>query len=280
MPATWVVLDFSGTLSLEATLFGREENLLQALRASGLWRLGVRDVAFFWSQIVAPTWQEGSTTPKGYRRVLAERLGELAPQGVQGSEAERLAAAERFVARYLAHTTIVPAWGPVLKRLQQRPHTRLIVGSDHYAEATAHIVEQLHALGVAAAPAGMPGAVGEAVLVANSADLGHPKASRPFWEALKRTHAPEPTTILLVDDFGANENPLDRYADPTQVAARQKQTIELLSFVLGAQVIAFAFLLDDPLRVRSTVQALEKRYHVLIDQAARFLFNHLSACTL
>ncbi len=34
-----VVIDFSGTLSLEAVLFAAHDNLLRELKASGLWQL-------------------------------------------------------------------------------------------------------------------------------------------------------------------------------------------------------------------------------------------------
>ncbi|MBC7234876.1 MAG: hypothetical protein H5T69_03465 [Chloroflexi bacterium] len=273
MSSTWVVLDFSGTLSLQATLFGQEQNLIRELQISGLWRLGVRDIDFFWSEIVAPTWQEGSTTRKGYKRVLAERLQEL---GLGANEDERLAAAERFVDRYLAYSTIDPAWGATLRRLQRHPAVRVIVATDHYAEATTHILGQLAALGVEAAPAGTA-ELGRAVLVANSADVGHHKASRLFWETLRALQNMEPAALLLIDDFGANENPLDRYAEPARVKARQSQTVELLGSVFTARIAVLAFLLGTrpESRLPADQEELERHYRALIRDAEQFLFDHL-----
>ncbi len=60
-----IVFDFSGTLSLTAVEFGKSEKLVPVLEKSGLVKLGVASEAFFWDEIVYPTWVEGSTTGRG-----------------------------------------------------------------------------------------------------------------------------------------------------------------------------------------------------------------------
>ena len=72
-----LLFDFSGTLSLEAVEFSRPENLVQALKGSGLAALGVTSTIFFWDEIVYPTWIEGSTTARGYQAVLVDRINAL-----------------------------------------------------------------------------------------------------------------------------------------------------------------------------------------------------------
>ena len=51
-----IIFDYSGTLSLESTLFGRPDYLMKQLKESGLMDLGVTSPTIFWEQIVNPTW--------------------------------------------------------------------------------------------------------------------------------------------------------------------------------------------------------------------------------
>lgn len=236
-----VVLDYSGTLSLGAVLFGRDESLLGALQESGLWELGVSSVQTFWQEIVNPTWEVGSTTACGYRRILCQRVRALAEaRGLRPAAEDLQARAGAFVERYLAHSAIDAAWGPLLRDLAARPTVTTVVATDHYAEATAHIVAELEALGVAAAPA-LEGRAAP-FLVANSADLGAHKADRAFWERVKSAlGAGRLRRAAVVDDFGANEQPLDRYADRARVQERVRATVEMLAGVFGAPVEVFRF---------------------------------------
>ena len=198
-PDKLIIFDYSGTLSLEAPLFGRTENLVQALADSGLADLGIATPEIFWERIVQPTWEEGSTTGIGYKRLLTERIAAL--ETVPGvARTEITAAASRFVDAYLRHSRIDSRWEDLLARLDAEPSVLAVVATDHYAEATAAIAENLRSL----APR---------IYVANSADLGVHKEDRRFWEKLKSLL---PLTavrrVLLIDDFGTNEAPEDDYA--------------------------------------------------------------------
>ena len=239
-----VVLDFSGTLSLGAVRFARDEVLRQALVESGLWELGVDSLETFWREVVDPTWEVAATTSCGYARALCERVRALAEaRGLEAEEEDLRARAEAFVARYLAYSAIDPAWGPLLRELAARPGVTTVVATDHYAEATPHILGQLAAMGVAAAPALQGGA---RVLVANSADLGALKADRAFWQRLRPVLGKEPLRrVVLVDDFGANEGVLDSYGDRSRVERRVAATAEVLGGVFGAPVQVFCFWLAD-----------------------------------
>lgn len=229
---TLVIFDYSGTLSLEAPRFGRPERLGQALADSGLALLGLAKPEDFWEKIVNPTWEEGSTTSIGYKRLLAERITvlRLAP-GVP--EQEIAAAAGRFVADYLSHSRIDPQWREPLQRLCSIPSVQTVVATDHYAEATAAITADLKALGLSC-------------FVANSADLGVRKGDRRFWEKL-REHLPLEAIrqVLTVDDFGCNEAPGDAYAAAGEVVARQAKTLACLQEVfLDSEVTAIPFFLE------------------------------------
>lgn len=263
-PRAVVLLDFSGTLSLGAVLFARPASLVEALQRSHLWELGVDSLQVFWEEIVNPTWEEGSTTGKGYRRLLCERVRELARRrGIEVDEDELKRRAAAFVAAYLARSAIDPAWGTVLRALASRPSVAAIVATDHYAEATAHIVGELTALGLAAAPALSAQGPG-VVLVANSADLGAPKASRGFWERLwEALGAPPIARAVIVDDLGANEQPQDSYAAPEMIQRRMAQMVQSVAAVFRTQVAAFPFVLGQ--------EADMDRYHQLIRNAADFI---------
>lgn len=251
------VLDFSGTLSLGAVHFGRPQSLEQALQDSGLADLGLCP-ASFWSEVINPTWREGSTTPLGYRRLLCDRVRRFSAARGENPALETVCAAVgRFTAVYLRRSTIEPEWAPVLRRLASRKV--IVVATDHYAEATAHIIQQLAGLGLDAAPArqARPGQV----LVANSADLGKHKEKPAFWAALRRCAGlAKPPSLAVVDDFGHNEQPADSYAAAKKVAARRAVTIKAIETAWHTPVNVFPFLLH-----------CEKDYPALVSAAGRFM---------
>lgn len=225
-----LIFDFSGTLSLNAPRFGQAETLRRALIASGLARLGICEPAVYWREVVAPTWTEGSTTQQGYRRVMAQRVQSLAG----ASEAVVWAAVSAFVADYLAHSPIHRVWWPLLRRLRQP----WLIATDHYAEATPHIIDQLAALDISAAPV-LDASPDAGVQVANSADLGAHKADPRFWRRLWEVVTP-PAQLSLVDDFGYNEPAADFYA--AQALDRLHQT----RLAVGRPVRIFPFFLTQP----------------------------------
>ncbi len=125
----------------------------RALAETGLAALGVTSPEIFWEEIVNPTWVEGSTTQAGYKRVMAERIAalRLAP----GAPPRRSqAAASRFVESYLDHSRIDPRWRPLLARLSENPDVGVIIATDHYAEATGRIIDELGAWGIPAVKIG------------------------------------------------------------------------------------------------------------------------------
>jgi hypothetical protein len=252
-----VIFDYSGTLSLEAPRFGRPANLVRALAESGLFSLGVTTPEIFWEDIVGPTWIEGSTTAIGYKRVMAERIAalDLAP-GATG--AEITAAASRFVDRYLDHSRIDPHWRPLLEKLTGYPGAAVVIATDHYAEATETIIRYLHSWDISARKA-KEGAGENRRLslfsVANSADIGFWKADRRFWEVLKSRFSLETVrSVLIIDDFGFNEDQGDSYGEWARIEARQEKTFTVLGEVFQAGVEVIPFFLKD--REREDAPAL------------------------
>lgn len=283
-PAALVIFDYSGTLSLEAPRFARPESLTCALAETGLAALGVATPEAYWDKIVNPTWTEGSSTTAGYRKVMAERIRSLglAP-GVPAEKIE--AAAARFVERYLARSGIDPRWRPLLTHLSGRRDAISIIATDHYAETTEAIIGFLRAWNIPASRVGKAGASSDPfqtatteipeqppcglsekggtaplflpkktgalspLFVANSADLGAWKDDRRFWEGVKRALSlGVPRRIILVDDFGFNEQAGDRYGERSAVSLRQERTTTLLQavFQTAAEVAPFR-LAEDPL---------------------------------
>lgn len=284
-PDRMLVLDFSGTLSLEAALFARDESLARALRESGLWQAGVDSREAFWDGIVNPTWQEGSTTAIGYAQLLLRHLLQMAEsRGESPCRNDLLAAASRFVEAYLRHSPIDPTWGQALHRLLRHPGLVIVVATDHYAEATAHIVGQLTRLGLAGAPA--LEARAERVLVANSADLGYRKATERFWAALQAARGLALERVALVDDFGAHEQPLDGYARPQDVARRREAAVQAITNVFAAPTSVFPFLLDsvpppsrepgDGTRGTEREQEALRPYRMLVGKAGDFVARELA----
>jgi len=277
-PDRMIVLDFSGTLSLAAARYGREEQLEQKLKESGLWELGVDSTRRFWTEIVNPGWEEGSTTARGYQRLMCDRLRQLsAGKDSPPAEDQIQACAAAFVADYFSHSALALEWQPLLRWIAARPEIMAVIATDHYAEATGHISSQLQALGIEAAPALQLRRSGQ-LLVANSADLGSVKASREFWEKLKQAQAIEGlSSVCIVDDFGFNEQAQDAYATPEQISRRREQTVSLLADVFSAQIWVFPFFLED--RVAAVAPDRGERaetYPELVERATRFAQQILS----
>jgi len=244
-PEQLVIFDYSGTLSLASVLFGRPDNLMGRLKESGLFDLGVKSLDFFWREIVAPTWEEGSTTGIGYAGMIEKRLKERFPDSNRDDRKTRTAAA-RFVRSYLDNSAPDPAWIPLLRSLTSRRDTAVIIATDHYAEATAAILRFLESLNVPAIPAPAafrcPGASNRLV-IANSADLGFPKGDRLFWETLKKgLHLEGVRRVLWIDDFGFNEDTGDIYGAREKVEARKERTAAVLKEVFPGEIRTLPFL--------------------------------------
>ena len=238
-----VVLDFSGTLSVAGSRFAGAQHLADRLRDSGLWELGIDSPRLFWERLVNPTWQRGSTTSDGYAAVLAgAAAGVLHERGrdVPPATIERAAAA--FAGHYFAHSAIAPQWRDWLRRLHDLDGVALVIATDHYAEATAHITAELATLGIDGAPVAHSRPVHDRVLIANSADLGHHKTSAEFWvpvrDALGADHG---TRLVLIDDFGATAADNAGYAERARIRRRSRATRAALQEVFGTppHVVAF-----------------------------------------
>ena len=272
-PEKLVIFDYSGTLSLDAPRFGRQENLVPALAETGLAALGVATPEAFWDQIVNPTWTEGSTTDAGYKKVMVGRIAALglAP-GAPAGEIE--AAASRFVDRYLVESRIDPHWRPVLSHLSARPDTAVIVATDHYAEATETIIRYLRSWSIPARKTGKGGTAPyfpvkdrdlSPLFVANSADLGAWKADRRFWEIVKLQLSLEHLRrLLLIDDFGFNEEEGNSYSERAKVTVRQAKTTDLLREIFQTAVEVIPFCLAGDLKYQE-----EARARLIAEAAAR-----------
>ena len=270
-PDQLIIFDYSGTLSFEAAAFAKPENLQEELKKSGLWDLGIQTPNLFWEQIVNPAWQEGSTTPIGYKKIIDQQVKRLFPQISSTLSDDRIfQAASLFVDRYLEHSRIDARWRPLLQSLSRKAGLCLVIATDHYAEATGAI---LHFLRTWEIPATILATSPDTILpgrmiVANSADLGVHKADRRFWEILrKRLELDRLRHILLIDDFGVNEQKDDLYADLQKVEKRRQQMVSLLAAVFGGEIQDFFFRLgpgaDPSLRDQ------------LIDEASRLIDRFL-----
>jgi hypothetical protein len=265
-----VIFDYSGTLSLEAPRFARPANLLSALAESGLAKLGVATPEAFWGEIVGPTWTGGSTTAIGYKRVMAQRIEALglAP-GVAG--AEIAAASSRFVDLYLAHSRIDPLWRPMLENLAGNPGAYAVIATDHYAEATETIIHNLHSWNIPARKAGeeaelrfpagngrrLPFGQPSPLFIANSADIGFWKADRRFWETVQlQLTITAIRSVLIIDDFGFNEEQGDSYGKRARVEARQKETAASLQEIFQTSLAVIPFFLKSGERDRKKAVAL------------------------
>lgn len=260
---TLVIFDFSGTLSLGAVEFGQPDRLQRHLEKSGLAAIGIDTADRYWQGVVNPTWSEASRSTAGFKSIAAEHI-----QAQKISKASRKvidAALATFVDAYLHQSGIDPAWHPLLSEIQQAPGTMGLIATDHYAEATKAIQGHLDALGITAIPAGeLKGPFNRtAFIVANSADIGCPKADLRFWQTLLDTCLPRQLKkVILVDDFGQSEQAADGYAESGQIAKRMAATKMALGDVLRIEPLIIPFRIErEPVAaIADTVQIIKKAW--------------------
>ncbi len=236
-----VILDWSGTLSPDAVRFADDDNLTEALEQSGLAALGITDPETFWSRIVNPTWEEGSTTPVGYAEVIVRRIKEVFSPAVPD---ERIrASAARFVANYLGHSPADHRWNRILKKLSEDSSVITVVATDHYAEATGAIIRSLKEIGIPAAPLQNAPGASPSLVIANSADMGAHKDDHIYWETILHSPGLEAVRrVLIVDDFGFNEVTGDSYGERRKVEERKRATLALLEGVFGVPASCVPFM--------------------------------------
>ncbi len=270
--ANLVIFDFSGTLSLGAVLFGKDKTIRQALKNSGLKDLGIEEPAKLWNDLVEPTWEEGSTTTSGYVDVLTRQAEQLLCGGENGTDpGEIRKAASHFVNAYFSYSLIDPRWEPAFQFLNSRTDTDTVIATDHYAEATEHIISELYKIDLKAAPLDLA-LRQEKFFVANSADLGCRKSTGEFWTILKDYLGPGVyDQILVVDDFGFNEQE-DFYGGKTKALDRRAKVTALLKEVFEIEPHVFPFFIEHS---HDNGEGLSKTYLEMIDKACSFLKEHL-----
>jgi hypothetical protein len=242
LPDKLIIFDYSGTLSIEAVAFGRTDNLLRHLHKSGLFELGVDNAALFW-EIVNATWAKGSTTRLGYKKVMQERIAQLFPPKAIVKQAEISRSVANFVDAYLDHSRIDEHWRLILQKLSGDKSVDVIIATDHYAEATEAIINHLARWDIPAAP--LAAANRSNFVVANSADLGRHKAQQQFWRKVKNGLQQDINRVLLIDDFGQNEQQEDAYVDSIKINERRQMTAKILRNIFAADVESIFFALKD-----------------------------------
>ena len=238
-----VVFDFSGTLSLGSVAFAREDSLVQALKESGLWLLGLRSTKLFWNEIVAPTWNTGATTSLGYVRILYDALRRMFPTA---PVTELRTCVANFAGEYFRSSHIEAVWLPLLRELVENPGSFVLIATDHYAEASGCILGQCEAFELPAELLDSEGIREDSrkIYIANSADLGTMKANIGFWRKVKRRLASELLEqLIIIDDFGWNESSGDHYATEEKVAKRRSETEEIVLMLFACPVHVFPFTL-------------------------------------
>lgn len=274
-PATLIIFDFSGTLSHEAPQFAAPESLMRELTASGLAAFGVDSPRTFWEELVNPTWIEGSTTAAGYKKVLQDRIiAALHPDLPPDGRVRLAAAVAAFADRYFSHSRIDARWAPFLTQLQDDPSVMAVIATDHYAEATDCLLKFLGEWQIRAAAfrGAIPIPRPPSFIVANSADLGVHKSDPAFWQILKKGLYLSPIHhILLIDDFGGNEQAQDGYSDPRKVDARMRQTVRTLESVFCASVVLI------PVMAGTGPDHGDERWERAIREAVSAANRHLAA---
>ncbi len=266
-----LVLDYSGTLSPGAVLFGRDASLTAALRTSGLADLGLAEPARFWAEVVDPTWELAGTGVLSYRDCVEQAAQRIDPAADPAATRQ---AADRFTAAYYLAGHVAGAWRDLLRAAVGSPASRVVVATDNYREATGSLESDLGLLGVRARRLGK-GPADRELMVANSADLGCFKATGEFWQQVRRGLGGRTAhRVLVADDFGANELAADRYSATERILPRRRRTEALLGEVFGAPVESWPCVLPmaaarEPADVAPQLTAYVDRLHARLEVILR-----------
>lgn len=262
-----IIFDYSGTLSLKSTLFARAENLMKILKDSGLIDLGISSPDIFWKEIVYTTWQEASTTGVGYKKIMEERVASIMHQNMSIPSCVRIAdAVSFFVDSYFKNSLIDPRWEPILRKTAAHTGITSVIATDHYAEATDYIIKFLKDLNLDAIALKdyKPNHEKAPIVVANSADIGTHKAELKFWEAIKlNLKLYEIQRILIIDDFGYNEQEEDSYSNRERVEKRKYATLNMLKQAFSATVEIIPFMKQGEYKEYDFAQMIENASTVI-----------------
>jgi len=182
-------------------------------------------------------------------------------------------AVSAFVDSYLKHSRIDTRWKPVLRRINAHPSIRAVIATDHYAEATGAIMRLLGDWQIKAVTATEAASNPQVAsfIVANSADIGFHKVDPRFWQSLKTDLRLDVIhRILIIDDFGYNEQDADDYSNRQKVDARMKETVMTLETVFSAAIDVF------PVMIGTYASGRDGRLENLIEDAAAAIERHLT----
>lgn len=277
-----VIFDYSGTLSLEAPLYASPENLPGQLEITGLKKIGIISPVIFWEEIVNPTWREGSTTPAGYKQVMKARIDDLLLKNSTAVDDAMISqAVSLFVDNYLSRSLIDRRWQPIFSKLKDSRYNQVIIATDHYAEATDTIIKYLNNWNIPALSAkdAFKTHSKTPFIVANSADLGSHKSDRPFWKFLKDGLATDHyQKILLIDDFGYNEQKEDYYRRQQDVERRKKATIQMIEEIFSGKIVTIPFIIEASPEAALVMNSTDKGecFGLLIEQTSLIIEKYIS----
>ncbi len=244
-----IIIDYSGTLSLSTCLFGTDKYLIDAFKTSGLWDLGVKNINFFWKDLISSTWDEGATTSIGYNMLLSKKLIELKFR----DEKKIIQACQSFTELYLQNSNIENEWFPILRSWQKNPLIMILIVTDHYIEMTQHISSQLDIFGLnnIALDKNLSSYLthksvssDNSIIIANSANLGCLKQSMLFWNQIKACLSQyEFEQLLILDDFGYNENINDEYSQNDKIQKRKDKILDIITHYFPLPFLCYPFFL-------------------------------------
>lgn len=248
-------MDYSGTLSLKSSRFANNHHLRQELHRSGLAELGIHTTEDFWNELVNPSWERGSLTQRGYYGVLLDRMNFFAPETpIENEEAVR-----RFSRSYFNSFEIVPEWVKPLRTWIERGD-RIVIATDHYAEATEAIIRSFSEIGLKAAP--LQDMSDDCIVVANSADIEKWKSTKDFWIILRSfLHQEKADEVTIIDDFGSFELMDDLYSHIGHISERSMNIGNLVRAGFNEHIVR-VIPFYDPAKLGNTELSEEEIRHL------------------
>lgn len=279
-PKTLIIFDYSGTLSISMAQFSETTRLIRTLNKSGLAKYKINSPEVYWEEIVWKTWGHASITSKHYSQYIFEQLLRLNYNSNQNYINQLEISAKNFVNSYLSFAKIENKWKMLLQKLANTPEIILLIATDNYFEFSKKIISEFENIQLPATcisnDFNFSKIKYKQILIANSAEIGYTKSQFKFWMFIKNKISEiydlaNLQNILLIDDFGENENSADVYLNKSHKSDLDNIIYKNLLISFNLQSNFFYFYLNNSVKSNNRKNHL----HQLITRCQNFIYSAL-----
>jgi hypothetical protein len=256
-----ICIDYSGTLSLTMPEFASKW-LNYYLEECGLTMYPIPVGEDFFREMIIPVWEEASIKDVPYARCLTRQIMKETKIPKELEE-EILYKTHCLIHAYFIKGTIDSQWKKLLQFLLSKKDTFIIVVSDHYFDARHYFPFHLRELGFQSQVLENNISIRKkgTIYLAISAIMGNRKDHPHFWKNLKEKLSMEHDEIrnvVLIDDFGSQENDFGFYNSSEKITSRQKNIKQAIQKAFYIEPNLYHFKVKTPVTTFELSQVLDE----------------------